>query len=302
MKVRLKSWRHVGDTVCLSAAMQNLKMKHPDWEIWYSGNYDEMFFGSDFYKRPYDADKVIQLAYNDGGAHEKTANRGNVCESYTYALSYHLGEDIPLLTGVPVLPMPEEEMQWAEPFKGCVTLNTNCQQRSSTKGYPYWQKVAEILVKNGEKVVLMGGTEERDIKDGAEFKECIDLRGQTSIRQLMALAIVSSGIISPASGIVHISAAYDTPCLVVIGAREPKGLTEYPFARHITTSCQGRHTYGEKRGCMHFVADASMASCERAVEINGRWYPQCMAEIQPERIVDEFYQIKKSQEKYIWQS
>ena len=293
MKIRLKSWRHVGDTVCLSAAMANLSFAHPDWEIWYAGNYDEMYAGSRFEKRPYDADRVIQLAYNDGGAWEKGASRGNVCESYTMALSYHLGEDIQVVAGTPVLPYPTDTALWAEQYKGCVLLNTNCQQRSSTKGYPYWDAVAKALVDNGEMVVLMGGAEDRDIKDGAEFAHCIDLRGQTSIRQLMALATVASCVISPASGIVHISAAYDTPCVVVVGAREPTGLTEYPYTTHVTTECNGRHLYGPKRGCMHFCADATMASCEKAVEINGRWYPQCMAEIPPEAVVDRFHKVRR---------
>ena len=293
MKIRLKSWRHVGDTVCLSCAMANLSFAHPDWEVWYSGNYDDMYTGSRWEKRPYDADRVIQLAYNDGGAWEKGASRGNVCESYTQALSFHLGEEVPIVTGCPVLPYPTDAALWAEQYKNCVIINTNCQQRSSTKGYPYWNEVAKALTDNGERVVLMGGNEDRDIQDGADFQGCIDLRGKTTIRQLMALATVASGIISPASGIVHISAAYDTPCLVLTGAREPVGLTDYPFTRHISTDCTGRKHYHSKRGCMHFVADSTMVSCEKAVEINGRWYPSCMAGIPPLTVVEEFLKIQR---------
>ena len=293
MKIRLKSWRHVGDTVCLSAAMANLAFIHPDWEIWYSGNYDEMCEGTRYAKRPYEADRVIQLAYNDGGGYEKTASRGNVCEAYTQALAGHLGESIPCATGTPVLPYPSECAVWAEQYKGCILVNSNCQKRSSTKGYPYWNLVCKRLLERGEKVVLMGGSDDRDIEDGNDFSGCIDLRGKTSIRELMALATVSACVVSPASGIVHISAAYDTPCVVVIGAREASGLTDYPFTRRLTNFCLGRKEYGVTRGCMHFQADETMKSCEKAVEIDGRWYPECMSRISPDEVIQNVFEIKR---------
>lgn len=285
MRIRLKSWRHVGDTACLSAAMANLLAAHPDWEAWYCGDYAEMFEGGPFHSRPGEADRVIQLAYGDAGCREADASGGNVCEAYTRALAWHLGEDIPCVHRAPVLPEPTECMEWAGQYRGCILLNSNCQRRSLTKGYPHWGEVARLLADAGRRVVLMGGREERDVRDGALFFGAVDLRGQTSIRQLMALARVAACVASPASGIVHIAAAYGTPCVTVTGAREPVALTAYPAARHVSTTCAGRTAYGPQRGCMHFVADASNASCERAVRVGGRWYPSCMAEIDPATIV-----------------
>lgn len=286
MKIRLKSWHHVGDTVILSAAMANLLELHTDWQVWYNGDYSELFDGGPFHSRRGEADRVYQLAYNDNGGYEKKATAGNCCESYTASLAGFLGEKIPCVYRTPVLPDPTECMEWAEQFRGCVLLNTNCQRRSSTKGYPYWHTVARLLLDAGQRIVLMGGREPRDVHDGNDYPGCSDLRGQTSIRQLMALSKVAACVASPASGIVHISAAYNTPCVVITGAREPVGLTKYPNTCHLTSTCNGLGEYGPQRGCMHFVADATMASCEDAVEINGRWYPRCMAKIPPETIAN----------------
>lgn len=291
MKIRLKSWRHLGDTACLSAAMANLAALHPDWEAWYCGDYAEMYDGGPFHSRPDGADRIIQLAYNDHGGYEKTASRGNVCESYTAALAGWLGEDIPCVHRAPVLPVPTECMEWAGQFRGCVLLNTNCQQRSSTKGYPHWPVVAKMLRDAGKRVALMGGRENRDIRHAGEFPGCADLRGRTTVRQLMALASVASCVASPASGIVHIAAAYGTPCVVVTGARELPALTAYPNTRHLTAVCHGRREYGTERGCMHFVADATMVSCEHAVEVEGRWYPRCMTDIPPEKIANAILEM-----------
>lgn len=286
MKIRLKSWRHLGDTACLSAAMANLLELHPDWQTWYCGDYAEMFDGGPFHSRPDGADRIIQLAYNDYGGYEKEATAGNFCESYTASLAGFLGEKIPCVYHTPVLPEPTECMEWAEQWRGCVLLNTNCQQRSRTKGYPYWHTVARLLLAAGQRVVLMGGCEPRDVHDDNDYPGCSDLRGQTSVRQLMALASVAACVASPASGIVHISAAYATPCVVITGAREPVGLTKYPNTRHLTSTCNGLREYGPERGCMHFVADATMTSCEHALQINGRWYAQCMADIAPEKVAE----------------
>ena len=71
----------------------------------------------------------------------------------------------------------------------------------------------------------------------------IDLRGQTTIRQLVRLMYHASGAISPVSLLMHLAAAVETPsgrprsrpCVVIAGGREPPHFTAYPHHQFIHT-------------------------------------------------------------------
>jgi ADP-heptose:LPS heptosyltransferase len=71
----------------------------------------------------------------------------------------------------------------------------------------------------------------------------VDLRGQTSLRQLIRLMHHAEGAISPVSVLMHLAAAVETPagrpksrpCVVVAGGREPPHFTAYPHHQYIHT-------------------------------------------------------------------
>ena len=64
----------------------------------------------------------------------------------------------------------------------------------------------------------------------------VDLRGQTTLRQLVRLMYHAQGAISPVSLLMHLAAAVETkpgmpshrPCVVIAGGREPPHWTAYP--------------------------------------------------------------------------
>jgi ADP-heptose:LPS heptosyltransferase len=78
----------------------------------------------------------------------------------------------------------------------------------------------------------------------------VDLRGQTSLRQLVRLVYHAQGVISPVSLLMHLAAAVETPegaprnrpCVVIAGGREPPHFTAYPHHQFI-------HTVGALRCC-----------------------------------------------------
>jgi ADP-heptose:LPS heptosyltransferase len=78
----------------------------------------------------------------------------------------------------------------------------------------------------------------------------IDLRGQTSLRQLIRLMYHAQGAISAVSLLMHLAAAVEVkpgmpknrPCVVIAGGREPPHFTAYPHHQFI-------HTVGALRCC-----------------------------------------------------
>jgi Glycosyltransferase family 9 (heptosyltransferase) len=71
----------------------------------------------------------------------------------------------------------------------------------------------------------------------------VDLRGQTTLRQLIRLMHYADGAVSPVSLLMHLAAAVETPpghsksrpCVVVAGGREPPHFTAYPHHQYIHT-------------------------------------------------------------------
>lgn len=78
----------------------------------------------------------------------------------------------------------------------------------------------------------------------------VDLRGQTTIRQLVRLMHHAQGAVSPVSFLMHLAAAVpvaegapkNRPCVVIAGGREPPHWTAYPHHQFI-------HTVGALRCC-----------------------------------------------------
>jgi ADP-heptose:LPS heptosyltransferase len=78
----------------------------------------------------------------------------------------------------------------------------------------------------------------------------IDLRGRTSLRQLIRLMYHAQGAISAVSLLMHLAAAVEVkpgmpknrPCVVIAGGREPPHFTAYPHHQFI-------HTVGALRCC-----------------------------------------------------
>ena len=78
----------------------------------------------------------------------------------------------------------------------------------------------------------------------------IDLRGQTTLRQLVRLMYHADGALTPISLLMHLAAAVETragmpqnrPCVVIAGGREPPHFTAYPHHQFI-------HTVGALRCC-----------------------------------------------------
>lgn len=115
----------------------------------------------------------------------------------------------------------------------------------------------------------------------------VDLRGQTSLRQLVRLVYHAQGAISPISLLMHLAAAVETPpgapqnrpCVVIAGGREPPHFTAYPHHQFM-------HTVGALRccdngGCWKSRAlplgdgDEKDAPDQLCVDVVGR-LPRCM--------------------------
>lgn len=122
----------------------------------------------------------------------------------------------------------------------------------------------------------------------------IDLRGETTLRQLVRLMYHAQGALSPVSLLMHLAAAVETPegmpqnrpCVVIAGGREPPHFTMYPHHQFI-------HTVGALRCCdqggcwktrTQPLGDGDYKDDELCVDVVGT-LPRCMDMISADEVI-----------------
>lgn len=114
-------------------------------------------------------------------------------------------------------------------------INPGAAFGSAKRWYPErFAGVAERLSAEwGARIIIFGGPGETDIAaeiSAALQGRCLNLAGQTSVRQLMALIRRCNFFITNDSGPMHIAAAFDVPLVAIFGSTDHIG----------TAPCSGR--------------------------------------------------------------
>jgi ADP-heptose:LPS heptosyltransferase len=201
-------------------------------------------------------------------------------------------------------------------FKGDIHLSTDEKRRLAPvleaigQDLPYWIVVAggksDFTVKRWaadryQRVVDACRGRIRFVQVGAACDDhpslagVVDLRGRTTLRDLVQLVYHSSGVLTPVSLLMHLAAAVETkdgsgarPCVVVAGGREPPQWEAYPYHQFI-------HTVGTlpccaKGGCWkaRTVALGDQAEYDRPEFLCSdvrRELPHCMEMIRAEDVI-----------------
>ncbi len=292
---------HFGDALALTCALANARAAFPACVFRYRGKYGDIFQNLDLGEWPegQEPNDKFFVRYRSHDQEEDKGQAGNLAEGFTLSLSRFMGVKIPEIHHRPVVNLTPEEAAWAKAAipAGAVLLNTNCQDCCPVKGYPWWGEVLRILARRGYSTVLTGGSEKRDLRldFGGLPMGTVDLRGKTTLRQLVALCALARCAASPPSSLVHACAAVGCPCVVVTGAREPAKLTAYPGNRHVTSVCtMGGNLYNATRGCLmrHFgeIRKWPQYTCPRPAKWRGRTYTACMLSIPAETVAETIIQ------------
>jgi hypothetical protein len=125
----------------------------------------------------------------------------------------------------------------------------------------------------------------------------LDLRGETSLRDLIRLVYHAQGVLCPVTLLMHLAAAVETkpgrprarPCVVVAGGREPASWEAYPDHRFLHTI--GKLPCCAKGGCWRARSvplgdgDSKDEPKHLCVDtINN--LPRCMDMISPKHVVE----------------
>ena len=105
----------------------------------------------------------------------------------------------------------------------------------STKKMPA-SKLTEILTASHDKIVLLGGKEDVEIAKKLEIAnpdKIINLVGQLTLSESAGVVVMSKGLVTHDTGMMHIAAALKKPVIAIWGNTVPEfGMTAY-YGKHI---------------------------------------------------------------------
>lgn len=214
---------------------------------------------------------------------------------YTSHLGDLLGVALELSTNRPHIYLSPEERA-AQPDAICSELagldspfwlvSAGVKRDFTAKQWPleWYQQVIDSLA--GRVCFVQVGAAEHD---HPRLQGTIDLRGKTTLRQLLLLAFAAQGGLGPVTLLQHAMAAAEKPYVALVGGREPAAWVSYPKQATL-------HTIGQLDCCADGACWRSRvvplgdgqpqdrSLCERPRRDFARPVAECMARITPSEV------------------
>jgi ADP-heptose:LPS heptosyltransferase len=293
IKIKLNNHQAPGDTLMMTCAVRDLKKAYPRYKIKVSSTaprlWDNNPYLSSFDEPDLDlkvGPKIATQSSKSSGLH--FANAFRVC------LESILNIRIPQGPIKPDLHLSAWEREREPIIKGQYWLVTaGGKPDFSAKIWPFdrWQAVIDKLPHlnfvqigeakhghnrlQGDNVIdFIGKTEDRD----------------TGLRDLLNLFYHCEGSLGLVSLQMHLAAAFDKPCVVVAGAREPSQWESYPYHRYLSTQGTIRCEKGAGFQQVPTLNDscwrAKLEACTNHVkQSDGTGIPKCIDMISVEDVV-----------------
>jgi len=299
-KIILDKGQSPGDILVFTCALRDLKKAHPDWLIDVRSCVPEIFENSPHITKLKESEaEYVDVSYPDIQNSGKSGR--HFSRAYHIFLEEKLKTKIPQTTIYPEVHLTDKEKAWtsqvAEIGTAPVTeqtgyrgpfwlINAGHKLDFPLKqwGFDKWQKLVDILADRVQFVQI--GEHHRDHKH-PKLNGVIDFTGQTSIRQLIRLAYHAVGSVCHVTFLMHLMAAYQKPCVVVAGGREPRRWEMYPNHRYIDTC--GCLPCCEMDGCWnsgHVHWEEPNTPNKQCSNMTGG-QPKCMQMITPEMVAEQ---------------
>lgn len=294
-----------GDNIAFTAAVRDLALQYPERyqisvvsrmpQIW-AHNPRVVPSGAGTRVRPRLVDKSTQRSEIHASNNEPV----HLLSAYHRVLSRMLDIPIKLSVPKPELFLPPDVTPPDVPANSWI-LFTGWKVDTVVKRWVpgYWQRVVDELHRWGIPCVQVGA---RGLTHHSpDLRGVIDMRGATNLPQLFALIARSAGVICGATQGPHIAAAFDKPCVVIAGGREPWWWLAYDNrnqafagATPLVVPHRVLHTIGmlsccDQHGCWkHHVSPPPHTArhCKTPEIVSGMAVGRCMSMITPGHVLN----------------
>ena len=278
-----------GDVLVMSVAIRALHTAHPGKFLTDIDTPCNYIYDHNPYITKLNGDgQVIDMHYPE--IHKSGASGRHFTDGHRKFLEEKLGVTIPRIGLLPDIHLTQDEKLWPSPVLGesdhngpYWVINAGAKKNDyPLKQYHRWQEVADLLIAQGIKLVQIGQAEHAH----PPLNGVIDMRGKTAGRLIFRTIYHAEGVLTCVSYPMHIAAAFEKPCVVVAGGREPTRWELYPNHRFLYMN--GALPCAKYNGCWK----NKIEECERPIETDKGKQALCLEMTRPEdiaRAVDLYY-------------
>jgi len=309
-----------GDFVVMTAALRDLALCYPGrYDVYANVLQPDILVGNPYIKRLNNIQRPrsIILGYDKGvySVNRSNQNRAHFMWGFIGELNHHLKLAVRLTEFRPAMFMTDEEKA-NRPIKEPYWVFVSGGKLDYTAKWwdpARWQQVVNRMAPR-VKMVQVGGTG-GGTHIHKELEGTVDLRGKTSFRQLIKLIYHSEGVVCIVTCLMHIAAAFNKPCVVISGGREPWWWEAYTLENRKANMLLGNpawqppspdnyiphqylHTLGQLPCCQNFgcwkdkilppevPAPPRKTKCSKPVKVGDNlWLPECLDRIKADDVI-----------------
>jgi ADP-heptose:LPS heptosyltransferase len=264
----------LGDRLMFTPLVRDLKRAHPDWQIGVLSAGPEVWLNNphmDPAVNEANAERICDVGPGKVTRGSKT-NGLHCMAAFRCSLEEQLGETI--------VQGPFKPDVYLSPFEKAYRMIdgdywvVNCDTGPfSAKRWPLERFQAVVDAMPDLTFVQVGLSQ--DCRGHLKGHNVIDLIDKTKVRELFGLVYHAQGCISLISSLMHVAAAFDKPCAVIAGGREPPTFERYAWHRYIDNV--GCLPCCRLQACWH----NALSACK---DHDGE-YARCMRLIEPVAVV-----------------
>jgi len=313
-----------GDIIVLSAALRDLEVAHPGKfapEIWVSKGAEEIFWNNPDISKIFPGNARIDgrgaLMWRAEYPLIKTCNqqRKHFILGFIEHINSQLHTNVKLTDFRPHIVMSEAEKRtrpFADPY--WVFLS------GGKKDFPtkiwaqsYWQQLID-MTQDRVNWVQCGGGSNNHIMHTPKKGIYANMIARTSCRDFLRLIYHAEGVVCVTTMAMHAAAAFNKPCVVIEGGREPWWWEAYDlttrelnmrvfdpawvppadddFVPHTYLHTIGQLKCCQNHGCWKKRVVGGGSVCTKAIAVDGQMVPQCKAMITPEMVaaaIDSYF-------------
>ena len=259
----------LGDVLMCTPAMRELRRVNPGCRITFYTNFPDLVEGLPF------IDRVRPMVDGIGMAtwlSYETSNppRRHIARIIGDSLGVNVRDVRPSCVVRPEL-VDQYRQDWIGLPRPLVVVTRRASAFTPNKDWPdeYWNELVGRLAARGTVIEVGASPAEPPPAPTGSY---LDLRGQTTLQELIAAIAAADLHIAPITGSVHIAAAVGVPTVVIYGGYEPPVCTDYPgnISLYSPVECapcwlKTPCPYGKK--CLHMITvDEVEAALERLWE------------------------------------
>ena len=322
-KLLIRNTQSPGDIVVLSAAIRDLHLRHPgkfDVSLSVSPGAEHVYYHNPYIKKVSPAagrgTKGTQFVAHYPLIKQCNQQRKHFLWGFIEHMNNKLHTDIKLTDFRPDLHVSAEEIAQPliQPPYWVFLSGGKTDFRTKIWSQKYWEQVVASTKGDIRWVQCGGGSKNHIMHEKISGVHAYMVK-QTKLRDFIRLIYHADGVVCVVTAAMHIAAAFNKPCVVIAGGREPWWWEAYTNENRLVNMRYGNprwqipanddyvehtflHTMNQlscckNKGCWKSKLNKPASGCKNIVEIGGQKLPKCKAMITPDMVINSVFDYYK---------